>query len=197
MGGRRPRSRARLLHPHRVPNPDDAAADDVGAQAAAVHQPLLHLLVGQARQVVARLVKAHPAQPDLADAELAAHQVVQRHAACDDVPPRLPRLDLHVVVPLQRLYRLQLDERHLAAAARRAGPGAAAAEVTVAFESLALDGARLLDGDGRLAGDGGDVYGVDGAVVRHGRRLSSGLSLPTTWRSIFLNAEGLTLSSVS
>src|SRR3972149_6243715 len=66
-------------------------------------------------------LKAHPAQADLADAELAAHQVVQRHAAGDDVAARLAGLDLHLVVAIQRLDRLQLDQRHLAAAAGRGG----------------------------------------------------------------------------
>src|SRR3990172_4302407 len=175
--GRRLSGRYRLLNPYRVPRADDAAADDVGAEAAAVDQPLLHLLVGQARQVVAGLVQAHPAQADLADAELAAHQVVQRDAASDDVAAGLPRLDLHLVVALQRLDRLQLDERDLAAAAGRAGPAALAVEVAVALKTPPGDGARLFDGDGRLGGDRCDVYGVDRAVVRHSARLPSGCGM--------------------
>ena len=72
-------------------------------------QPLLHLLVGQAGQVVAGLVEAQAAQHHLADAELAAHQVVQRDAAGDDVAAGLSRVDLEVVISLQRLDGLKLD----------------------------------------------------------------------------------------
>src|SRR3990170_4975108 len=171
MGGRHQRASGRcpLRDPYLIPHADDAAADDVGAEAAAVDQPLLHLLVCQAGQVVAGLVEAEAAQHHLAGAELAADQVVQRDALRHDVATGLPRLDLRLVVALQRLDRLKLDERDLAAAARRAGPAAGGAEVAVAFESFAGDGAGLLDGDGRLAGDRGDVHGVDGAVVRHAR----------------------------
>src|SRR3990172_4216183 len=116
MGRRRSQRRCWLLHSYLVPHADDAAADDVGAEAAAVHQPLLHLLVGQAGQVVAGLVPV-------------------------------------LVVPLQRLDRLKLDERDLAARPRRLGVVAVAAEVAVALKALPGDGADLLDGDGRLTGD--------------------------------------------
>src|SRR3990172_9168088 len=167
MGRRRPRGRYRLLRPYLIPNADDAPGDDVGAEAAAVDQPLLHLLVGQAGQVVTGFVQAHPAQPHVADAELAAHQVVQRHAAGDDVAAGLAGLNPRVVIPFQRLDRLKVDGRYLGAGAGRARPAALAVEVTVAFESFAGDGEGLVDADGRLAGDRGDVYGVDGAVVRH------------------------------
>jgi hypothetical protein len=94
---------------------DRAGAYDVGAKAAAVDQARHRRLPDQAGEIRAWLAKPHPAKYCLSDLELAADEVVQRHAAGDHVAASRAGLDDDAALGPQCADGLQLDERHVAA----------------------------------------------------------------------------------
>jgi len=70
---------------NRISRPYDAFGEDLGAEAAAVDEALLDLVVGEAGEVVAGLVEAEAQQGHFSDAELLPYEMVQGDAAGDDV----------------------------------------------------------------------------------------------------------------
>ena len=100
---------------------------------------------GQRLEVQARLAELDADAFDGADHEALADEVVQAHAADDDLPARLRAREADV------LERLRLDQRQ-----RSAGAVAPGAEVTVALEPAAGDGAREVDRRERVRRPDGD-----------------------------------------
>src|SRR5258705_11374653 len=106
------KSPRRALIAHRsncVADPNDIAGDDLGAQAAAMDQAAQRALATEFFQVGARLAKTRAAQRHGADGELPADQMIQRHAARDDIAPRESRVDFDAVFSLQAPDRFDLD----------------------------------------------------------------------------------------
>ena len=134
-----------------VAGADGAAAHDVGTQAAAVDEALQHARLRQLLEVAARVAQPPPDALDLTDGEAAAHEVVQRDAAREDVAACLGRRQLDAGVACEPVDRLRLDERDVAAvAARVVGERAAVVEVAIALETLPRLGARRLHRRGQL-----------------------------------------------
>ena len=71
-------------------------------------------LFGELLKVSARLAQLDAAQRDRADSKLAADEMIQRHAACDDVAPACAGIKLNSVIALERFDRLDLDQGDLA-----------------------------------------------------------------------------------
>ena len=84
-----------------VTDSDRAFRQDLRAQSAAMAQALDDLASGQALQVIAWLAQANAAGFHIANLEIASHQMIQRHAARDQVAPRLARSQFDVVLALQ------------------------------------------------------------------------------------------------
>src|SRR5437867_6218619 len=126
-GSQRMESRGRsavLQRFYRVVEADGAAGENLGAEAPPVSQARQDFRAAQARQMSAGLAEPDSAQRHLADLELPAHEVIQRHLARDDVSPALPGIKIGPVVALQGFNRLNLDQRHFPVRARllRKGP---------------------------------------------------------------------------
>src|SRR5262245_19979464 len=98
-------------------------------------------------EMVARLAQADAAQDGGADGELAADQMIERHAACDQVAASLHRQQRNLIFARHALERFALDERQLAV--RRIC--ARLEEMAIADQPATGDGIGTLDGDERLA----------------------------------------------
>jgi hypothetical protein len=90
---------------------DDAAADDVSAQAAAVDEWMQERLSHQFDEVLAGLARTRAPAEDLADPETAADQLVEADATGGHVSPCPAGGQLDAVIARQRLDRLGLDQR--------------------------------------------------------------------------------------
>ena len=99
--------------------PRSCRREDVGVEAAAVDELVDDPGPRQRLQVEARLAELDADALDLADAEALPDEVVQPHAADDDLPPRLGAGEADV------LERLGLDQRQRAARALAARRGSA------------------------------------------------------------------------
>src|SRR5437867_12787390 len=100
----------------------------------------LYSLAGQTLEVAAWLTEANTLQNDLAHAEFALHQVIERHAAGDEVSPRLARLQSDLRFAGERFQGLDFDECDFAVGIILLGEGAVLKEVTVAGQAAAGDG---------------------------------------------------------
>src|SRR5262245_12112443 len=132
-----------LPRPDGVADLQDAAADDLGPQPAAVQQPLLDAAQGGPFEVVARLAQPDAAEDGGADGEGAADEVVERHGPGEEVPPRPGRLQGEAALAGQGFERLALDERHFLVGLAEAGLPA----VAVAGEADARDRLDPLDAE--------------------------------------------------
>src|SRR2546428_4784389 len=92
-----------------------------------------------------RFTQADPREPDAANKEIVAEEVIQRHASRDDVAPGIARMDRDLVVPRQGIDRLGFDEGDLPSRSRSVRVGPLGPKVSVSFEPLAGDRAHALD----------------------------------------------------
>src|SRR5438309_1425095 len=121
------------------------------AQPAAMDERRHDAVAREAVQVLARLAEPRAAQPHLADAEHAVHQVVERYTARRHVATCLGRRDLDAEVA-ERVDRLGLDQRDLASALRRLGRVmTAAGGIAITLEAVPGQRARLRHHDHRRA----------------------------------------------
>src|SRR5262249_51328467 len=97
---------------------------------------------------------------EVSDAKAFADEVVQSHAAREDVSPRARRVQVDAVLGRERLERLGLDERELAR-------GVALVEVAVALEPLRRDRPHGVDLFRELAVLRADVDGLDHTHARN------------------------------
>lgn len=87
-----------------------AALENLGTQAAAVNQRLLHAIDGEFFQVPAWLAQPDAAQQNRADAKGLAHQVIERHAAGHEVAARFARGQGDLIIAGQSFQGLRLDQ---------------------------------------------------------------------------------------
>jgi hypothetical protein len=90
------KSPRRALIAHRsncVADPNDTAADDLGTQAAAMDQAAQRALATEFFQVGAGIAEARTAKRHCADGKLPLDEMIQGHAAGDEIAPRLSRSD--------------------------------------------------------------------------------------------------------
>src|SRR5262245_45073940 len=123
-----------------VAGPDLAASDDSCPQSASMHQGFADLFAGELGEVPAGLAHSQPLEFRLPNDERFADQMIECHAARNDVSPRIAGGDLQAVVSLERFDRLNLDQGNFAV--RRIGlpECPCAVGVTVAVQALALVG---------------------------------------------------------
>src|SRR5262249_49611350 len=146
-GVRRDEGRLEIVaRPDDIAGAQDAAAEDLGAQPAAVQQPLLDAGSSELLQVVARRAQPRAARHRVADGDLPAEEVVEGHAARHEVAPGLGGLQRDAVLAGQRLQGLALDERDLAVRRARLAERAGLLEVAVARHPLPRHGLDALDG---------------------------------------------------
>src|SRR5262245_34283181 len=140
-----PASASASIGNQRVPDRDQAAGQDVGAQAAAMDERTEEARTRDPLEVGARLAQAPPDALGLAELEVPTDERVEPYAAGDDVAPSpLPR-DAELV------ERLRFDECQLVAAPRLAERPAAGG-VTVALQASPCDCNDRLDRDERRLG---------------------------------------------
>src|SRR5439155_14710675 len=149
----------------RVPDRDLPAADHVGAQAAAADQPPEHAGLREPLEVAARVARLDSDAAQLAHPERLSDEPVQVHAAGNDVSARLAVSQLDPRVPGQRLDRLGLDQREVAAGAGLGGRLALGAELAVALRPAPGHDAHPLDRRGRRLRLRRDVDALD--VAHH------------------------------
>jgi hypothetical protein len=98
---------------------------------------------GDRFQMAARLAKSDPVQLDIADHEVAAHQVVERHAACHHVAASFSGLERNLVLARRGFNGFCFDQRQL-----EVGLGleerSLLQEVAVSLESGAGDGLHFV-----------------------------------------------------
>src|SRR4030095_3532643 len=120
------------------------AGDDLGTQAAAMDQAAQRALAAEFFQVGAGIAEARAAKRHGADGKLPLDEMIQSHAAGDEIAPRLSRSDLDAVVALERFDRLALDQRHLPARAGIIRIRSNSGEIAISFETAAGDGLYLI-----------------------------------------------------
>ena len=132
---------------HRVADPYRTVVEDLGAQAATMHERLADARAGEALEVHARLGQVVAAHADPADGELPADEVVHGHALRDQVPARLLLGELDPVLVARAGDGLTFDQRDGALADLRARVLAGFDRIPVTVEPLARErehlGARL------------------------------------------------------
>src|SRR5215212_6567190 len=101
---------------------DLSAADDVRAQAAAVHEPAQDAALGQLGEAVARLTQLDALALDRADREAAPDEGVEVDAARKHVASRRLVRELDAGVFAQALERLRRDQRDRLAGVRGVRP---------------------------------------------------------------------------
>ncbi|CAL9344427.1 hypothetical protein SUDANB176_00338 [Streptomyces sp. enrichment culture] len=152
----------RVHRADRVAGADGAAGHDGGPQSAAVHESPQDAGAGELFQPGAGFAQGGGEEADVrADGEQPVRDPVQGQAAADDVAARLAgcQMDAVIVVEgLERLERLDGDERHVAGGAATAGGGWCGGEVAVTAQSAAHD---VLDGQDELH----EAEGVDQPVL--------------------------------
>jgi hypothetical protein len=99
--------------PHDVADPDNAALQDFAVEAGAVDQVFGDRLAGDLLEMPARLHKPGPLQQCLAEPEVAADQVVQRHAFDRHIAPVLFWAEVDPGVALECNQRLKLEQGEL------------------------------------------------------------------------------------
>src|SRR5438046_9664676 len=120
----------------------------------------------QALQVRAGLAEANAEEPDLADLEFLADQMVERRPAGNDVPPRRAVRNRDFVVPFHRLDRFGFDQGDLASGTRPIRVSASGVEVPVSLQAFPRDRADAFDGAHRSLGTIRDMDRGDGSGPR-------------------------------
>src|SRR3954466_12766985 len=146
---------------------DLPAADDVRAQAAAVHEPAQDATLGQLGEAVARLAQLDALALDRADPEAAPDQGVEVDAAREHVASRRLVRELDAGVLAQALERLGRDQRDRLAGLR------GVRSVVLALEAAARMGGDARNGRGQpaaLGADGDLLDDAHAAIVRVGHR---------------------------
>ena len=121
-------------------DPDHALPQDIGPQAAAVHEGAQHGARCVALDHHAGLAEPHAAAEHLSDLELPTDQSIQVDAPRNQVAPVLVRPERR----LERRAHLRFDQRERAAG-QPGGEGAAASDVAIAFQPLPRQGAYGAD----------------------------------------------------
>ena len=96
-------------------------------------------------QMATGLAKTKTAQDHLADTELAADKMVERHAMRYEVASGGARLQSNLAFSGQGLERFHLDERDLPIGAAGLGEGALLKTITVAFQPASRYGLDFLN----------------------------------------------------
>src|SRR5947209_5313812 len=122
-----------------------ASLQDLGAQPAAMTEPVLDALRGQRLKMVARLAQADAAQDHIANLKRLSDEMVQRHAARHQVAAALARLKRDLALAAQRLDRLGLDQRHLPIRMAGLAERPFLPAIAIAEQSLAGDRLDFLD----------------------------------------------------
>src|SRR4051794_16271258 len=146
---------------------DLPAADDVRAQAAAVHEPAQDATLGQLGEAVARLAQLDALALDRADPEAAPDQGVEVNAAREHVASRRLVRELDAGVLAQALERLGRDQRDRLAGLR------GVRSVVLALEAPARMGGDARNGRGQpaaLGADGDLLDDAHAAIVRVSHR---------------------------
>ena len=133
---------------NRIACSQDPFGENLGPQASSMHEAFFDAGDGEAFEVTAGFAEPQTAQAHLADLELLADQVIEGDPGRDQVPARLARRDLDLIVSRQGGEGFFLDESHLAVALSRLAEGAALLVIAIAFEAQTQDGTGLLDRPG-------------------------------------------------
>ena len=115
-----------------------------------------HARLCQLFQVLARLAQSQAAQHHRADVKLPPDQVIQRHAAHQQVATRLAGRQGDLVLALQAFQRLDFNQGHFTVGCVGLEERALPLAVTVADQPLAGDRLRLVDPLGVALCFGGD-----------------------------------------
>src|SRR5207247_3051808 len=150
----------------RIADADGTLRQDRRAQAAPMHEAREDPFLRQALQVRAGLAEANAEEPDLADLEFLADQMVERRPAGNDVPPRRAVRNRDFVVPFYGLDRFRLDQGDLASGTRPIRVRASGVEVPVSLQAFLRDRADAFDGAHRSLGPIRDVDRGDGSGPR-------------------------------
>lgn len=118
----------------------------MGAQSAAVNQTFQHALPRKSLQVRTRFAEPQAAQSDVSDLEFAADQVIERHAARENVSPAFAGGEFDSMVAMKSFDRFDLDQSDLVVGLLFGfREGSRIAKVAVAFEALSRHGANFRD----------------------------------------------------
>ena len=101
---------SRRLLANDVADADRAGAKDLGAQATTVDQPFDYRTSGERLQVAARFAQPNAANLYLANTEFPADEMIERHAASDNIAARLTGSEFYLVIALQRLNCLRFNQ---------------------------------------------------------------------------------------
>ena len=107
-------------------------------------QALDDFAIGKFLQMTARLAQPDAANPDSANLEFLANQMIQRYAPRDHIAPRFRRRYHNLVFLLHGFERLSLDQGQFEIRFRFE-EGALFEKVTVTLQTGARDGANLGD----------------------------------------------------
>jgi len=146
----------------RIADADLSVAENVGVEAAAVHERLDHARLCHRLEMRAGLTELDPFAFDVADAEALPHELIDVDPAREHVAPRCGGLDRNVALERNRIHRLGSDQGH----ASSRGRVAVFPEITVALETASCIRTDALDRSRELAGLGRDEDRFD--VAAHG-----------------------------
>jgi hypothetical protein len=116
---------------------DGAFLNDVSTEAGAVQRGHFYARLSKILQVLAGLAEPYPAEYDFPNAEIAAHEMIQRHPASDQVATVCAGRKAGALFTLQGVERFAFDQSNFAARARVGRPRPLAVEVSVALKALA------------------------------------------------------------
>jgi hypothetical protein len=146
----------------RIADADLAVGENVGVEAAAMHERLGHTWLCHRLEMRAGLTELDPLALDVADAEALADELVDVDPAREHVAARCGRLDRDVALERNRIHRFGRDQCHPSPRRRVA----VFPEVTVAFETASGVRTDALDRSRELARLGRDEDRFD--VSAHG-----------------------------
>ena len=95
---------------HSIAHPNQALRQNLRAQTAPVPERLYDRNPRQRLEMAARLAQANATDPDAADHEFRSHQVIEWHAAGDDISASLAGGEFDLVLAFRRLDCLGLDQ---------------------------------------------------------------------------------------
>src|SRR6266852_600938 len=129
---------------NRFSDPDHSFTQNLRAQATAMHQAGQNLFVRESLQMRAWLAQLQAAGLYLANPELFADQVIQRHAARDYVAAAVTESVANIQLALQRLDCLGFDQSQFATCLRLP-ESSLLSEIAITLQAMARDGAHFAD----------------------------------------------------